>query len=957
MLTDKETDVTPKDPAATVASGSGARVAATATVAVPAGLHGVVSPYDGNQEEWVEYAERLENYFIANDIEDVAKRRAILLNGVGASTYRLIKTLAFPGTRTPKELTFEQIVERVRNHFDPKPSPIIKRYEFNTRKQKEGETVAEYVAALRKLAEYCEYPVAILNDLLRDRLVCGIYDKRVQQRFLQEAKLPYDKALSKALAAETAVKDSKRLQESAQNVEKPPLEPVNEKPAIHRVGRSTRSPNKRTTQSKPPADGDCYRCGGKHQASKCKFKDYECHFCKKKGHLASVCRKKQAQNKTKPREQTNRIDEESSADDDDDQEYALYRVSSGSSKPILVPVTLDGVHMEMELDTGASVSLVSEETFRQLQEKGATLSPSQAKLCTYTGQAIEIAGLAEVRVEHNDQSTTLPLFVTQGKGPSLLGRNWLDTLRLNWKKIFMVQNENTLQDVLGRYPDVFQEELGTVKGVTAKIHVDPTATPKFCKARSVPFALQAGVEEELERLQKQGIIEPIQFSDWAAPIVPVVKSDGKIRICGDYKVTINQSAKIDKYPIPRIDDLFASLSGGKRFSKLDLSHAYQQLKLDDESRQYVTINTHKGLFTYNRLPFGVSSAPSIFQRVMENLLQGIPGVCVYIDDILVTGRTDAEHLDHLAQVLQRLQDAGMRLKRAKCSFLLPSVEYLGHVICAEGLCTSDAKVGAIVNAPAPRNVTELRSFLGLVNYYGKFLPDLATTLSPLYQLLQKRKKWTWDNSQEKAFEEVKKLLLSSRVLVHFDDKLPLILSCDASPYGVGAVLSHRMATGDERPICFASRTLTAAECKYSQLDKEALMRNGVWCQKASSILVWKTIRVEDRSQTAHTHLQRVKGNPDNGIWKNPTMGINTRCIQLHNSVSERRRELQCGCTEQIASGKPHKRPTQASRNDPFDGIPGHIACNECTNSSMDRTRPNSLQGQRDDSHWMACRYH
>ena len=294
-----------EDPARTTdssGSGSGATVAATATIAVPAGLHGIVSPYDGNQEEWVEYAKRLENYFIANDINDVAKRRAILLNGVGASTYQLIKTLALPGTL--KELTFEQIIERVRDHFNPKPSQIIKRYEFNTRKQKEGESVAEYVAALRKIAEHCEYPVAILNDLLRDRLVCGISDKRVQQRFLQEAKLLYDEALSKALAAETALEDSKRLQESTRNEEKAPLE-VNKKPTVHRVGRSTKPPNKRSAQSKPPGDGDCYRCGGKHQASKCKFKDYECHFCKKKGHLASVCRKKLAQNKTKPREQTN----------------------------------------------------------------------------------------------------------------------------------------------------------------------------------------------------------------------------------------------------------------------------------------------------------------------------------------------------------------------------------------------------------------------------------------------------------------------------------------------------------------------------------------------------------------------------------------------------------------------------------------------------------------------------
>jgi hypothetical protein len=144
------------------------------------------------------------------------------------------------------------------------------------------------------------------------------------------------------------------------------------------------------------------------------------------------------------------------------------------------------------------------------------------------------------------------------------------------------------------------------------------------------------------------------------------------------------------------------------------------------------------------------------------------------------------------------------------------------VINAEGLCTSDSKIAGIVKAPAPRDVSELRSFLGLVNYYGKFLPDLANTLSPLYALLQKRKKWSWGANEEEAFQAVKKLLQSSRVLVHFDPRLPLILSCDASPYGLGAVLSYKMPSGKEKPVGFASRTLTATELKYSQLDKEAL---------------------------------------------------------------------------------------------------------------------------------------
>ena len=247
-----------------------------------------------------------------------------------------------------------------------------------------------------------------------------------------------------------------------------------------------------------------------------------------------------------------------------------------------------------------------------------------------------------------------------------------------------------------------------------------------------------------------------------------------------------------------------------KFTKLDLSHAYQQIKLDEQSRQYVTINTHKGLFTYNRLPFGISSAPSIFQRVMESLLQGIDGVCVYIDDILVTGQTDQQHLSRLVDVLKRLQQAGLKLKKSKCSFLRPSVDYLGHTISAEGLRTSDAKVNGILKAPAPTNVSELRSFLGLVNYYGKFLPDSATTLAPLYGLLQKKTKWTWGQSQKEAFTKIKELLKSSRVLVRFNDKLPIVLACDASPYGLGAVLSHKLPNGDERPIGFASRTLTVA---------------------------------------------------------------------------------------------------------------------------------------------------
>ena len=259
--------------------------------------------------------------------------------------------------------------------------------------------------------------------------------------------------------------------------------------------------------------------------------------------------------------------------------------------------------------------------------------------------------------------------------------------------------------------------------------------------------------------------------------------------------------------LPRIDDIFTSLAGGKQFSKLDVAHAYLQLPLKETSKTYTTISTHKGLFRYNRLPFGISSAPSIFQKTMENLLRGIPHVSVYIDDILLTGHSEEEHLQTLEAVLTRLEKAGMKLKKNKCSFFASSVEYLGHLISAEGLTPTEEKVKAVKDAPAPQNVSQLRSFLGMISYYSKFLPNLATQLAPLYHLLEKNAKWKWSKHQEEAFQAAKSSLTSGSLLVQYDPEKSLILECDASPYGVGAVLSHPESSGNLRPIAYASPSL------------------------------------------------------------------------------------------------------------------------------------------------------
>ena len=303
----------------------------------------------------------------------------------------------------------------------------------------------------------------------------------------------------------------------------------------------------------------------------------------------------------------------------------------------------------------------------------------------------------------------------------------------------------------------------------------------------------------------------------------VPETDKLIHICGAYKVSINPYVRAEGYPLPTVQDLFLSVSNGAVFSKLDLQHAYQQLEVEESSQPLLTINTHKGLYQYLRLPFGISSALSIFQAVMDQILKVQKNTICYLDDILVMGK-NAEHMETLQGVLKCLQDHGMKLRLAKCKFFQTSVEYLGHRIDENGLHPTTEKVNTVVKAPRPKNVMELKSYLqvGLLNYYGRLLSNLSTTVQPLNELLCKGKKWTWSAECEKAFEQGNKALVNSPALAHYDLTKPITLACDASPYGVGAVISHVESNGQERPVAFASQSLTKAERGYAQIEREAL---------------------------------------------------------------------------------------------------------------------------------------
>ena len=404
---------------------------------------------------------------------------------------------------------------------------------------------------------------------------------------------------------------------------------------IHSV-RGRRNPPRSHAQPQcRPNASTCYRCGAKHAPAECRFKDVDCHYCGKKGHIAKVCHSKTRDQKRPQRnaQTTHQV----KPDDASDSEFSIYHTTTTdrvATKPYTVTVQIDRKDLTMEIDSGATFSIISNNTYETLWPKasGPKMSDTNIPLKTYTRETIKVLGSIDVDFTHNGQTKNLPLLVVAGNGPSLLGCDWLSQLSLNWHQVNQLNSTNShCKSILDRHSSVFKDELGQVQGVTAKLHVKPNSQLKFYRARPVPYALRMKVETELDRLTEAEVLQPIEFSDWAAPIVPVVKRDGSVRICGDYKLTANQVTSTDTYPLPRIEDLFASLSGGKVFSKLDLAHAYQQVPLDEESKKFTTVNTHKGLYRYTRLPFGIASAPSIFQRIMDSILQGLPHVCVYLN--------------------------------------------------------------------------------------------------------------------------------------------------------------------------------------------------------------------------------------------------------------------------------------------------------------------------------------
>lgn len=497
-----------------------------------------------------------------------------------------------------------------------------------------------------------------------------------------------------------------------------------------------------------------------------------------------------------------------------------------------------------KIDTGADVTIITENTARQLQIK---LEKPRFQIVGADGTALRVVGESEVVIRKGNLQIKAFVTVLEGARNNLLGKPEILRLQILKGMVLGIQEQHpTLFGGLGQLPDEFN------------INLKEGAVPYAISVpRKLPIGLRDETEKELKRMLELGVIERVEeYREWCAGMVVAPKSSGAVRICVDL-TQLNKSVKRENFPLPRVEEMLAMIDGSQVFSKMDANSGFWQIKLNEESRKLTTFITPFGRFQFKKMPFGISAAPEFFQRQMNKVLAGLKGVLCMMDDILVYGADREQHDMRLKAALERLEQVGMTLNNEKCEFGVSRVKFLGHVISREGIEADPDKVKAIIEMKPPQCKRELKGFLGMVNYLSKFNPYLAELEKPLRDLIKKDSTWVWDCDQQDSFEKVKQAMARAPVLAKFSLGLKHRVSADASAHALGAALLQETGRGEWQPVAFASRSMTGAERVYAQLEKEALAITWA-CEKFDFYLVGSEFEVE----TDHKPLVKLLGSSD-----------------------------------------------------------------------------------------------
>lgn len=762
-------------------------------------------------QRWERWKRGLEIYLLATGIDIPVKKRATLLHTGGLALQDVYYNL--PGAHVEEKDSvdvYKVAIGKLDEYFSPKQSFVYERHVFRLIQQEPEEKFDKFLVRLRNQSSKCNF--AKKDDDIIDQIAEKCFSPDLRKKILRlgdSAKI--DDIIVEANSIETVQRQLKEFQ-GKQNVD------------VNRIGTRPNGNQAQGSQIKPR----CTRCGSSNHDGDdvgCPARDKVCDKCGYKGHFKNQCRTRQNKRKvtTTASKKTNfnkkaRLSDQPTKQPKNqttspDVNY-VFHVDDDAEISCLI----GGVNVNMLIDSGSKKNLISDKTWEYLKSKLVTVSnqekgSDQVFMAYGSKNPLDIIGSFDTSITVGPAQKCAKFYVVKNGTRNLLGKE--TAIQLNVLKLGVSIN-SIRSEVFPKFKDV---QLG--------IAIDQSVTPICQPYRRVPIPLEEKINNKLDELVKRDIIEPVNnAATWVSPIVPILKSDGSVRICVDMRCA-NKAIMRENHPLPTMTQLLPKLRKARVFSKLDIKDAFHQVEIKEDCRDITTFITSRGLFRYKRLMFGISCAPEHFQKILERMLLPCEGVINFIDDIVVFGSDVNEHSARLKHVLQVLNQNNVLLNENKSVFNASKMEFLGHELSPNGIKPLDKYVKTIESFREPKTVEEVQSFLGLVNYIGKWIPNLATVTEPIREILRhKLSKHAdiaefWKEKQVSAFVELKQSLTNLRTLGFYDphDKTKVI--ADASPVGLGAVLIQCDMQGP-RVIAYGHKSLTDVEKRYCQTEKEAL---------------------------------------------------------------------------------------------------------------------------------------
>lgn len=805
-----------------------------------------------DKEDWEQWIVHYERYCNATGLKQASETVQInnLLLHMGPQVSRLLITLQTTEDELKK---YSEVKTLFDTYFIKKKNIIYERAKFNVRTQMEGETAKEYIANIIALSKTCNYG-GLTDELIRDRLVVGIRDPKLSETLQLDENLSLEKAIDKITQSEAVREQNKELREASASTSK--VERVTKEQKDY---KSKYKPTKKKENST-----ECNRCAARpsHAFKYCPAIKEKCTRCKIRGHYAIKCRTRF----TKTIENNESSSESSSSSSDITEICNIMSIC----KPWTITANILEKEIHFKIDSGADETVITFETYKKIQEyemkrtKTKLMGPGQG-----SKRELEVAGVVKAPITWNGRTKKVKMYVVNTT-ENLLGRPALEKLEiLKWKDNGREKAVNRIQEnepgathlvtkdeIIKTYPELFKG-LGKLENFEYNIKITSNAEPFAVETpRRVPMPLIETIRKEIKRMVEKGVIEPIEeATPWCSPMVAIHKPNGKVRICTDY-TQLNKYVIRERYQLPTVEEAMSKLQEAQVFSKLDCSSGFWQVQLSKESRLLTTFITPFGRYVYNRLPFGISSGPEVFQRTLRNIFDknGLEKVLIHADDILITGKSVQDHNANLEKVLEVLRAHNLTINVEKCEIGVETIRYLGQILSKEGISPDSDNVKAILEYPSPTNKTEVRRFLGMFTYLTKFVQNASHKTEPIRQLLHEQNEFMWTANHEQAFQQLKQDITKAPVLAPFNPNLRTRINADASAYGLGGLLEQLQHSQIWRPVFYCSKTLSEAERRYAQIEKEALAITWV-CERLQQYIIGNEFII----RTDHKPLLRILG--------------------------------------------------------------------------------------------------